>query len=139
MAYADTFVESVDYNPPASVFPNVADASYSITITTLGAGFFQPDYITEGPVFGTLSVNITGLVPFTNGQTFTLTGHANDGVVDGFDRTFVALRDIQVFDAKMNPLGTVTSGRVVSGVPEPGSVLLILAGIAALSRARRSL
>ena len=53
----------------------------------------------------------SGRVPFTNGQVFTLTGEASDGVSEALiDRSYIALVDILVFDPAMNPLGTVTSG-----------------------------
>jgi hypothetical protein len=96
---------------------------------TLGAGLFELQFSAGRGNFGGTSANCVtgsapcvansfGLVPFTSGRVFTLTADVNEGVDDSsLDRSFVVLKlnDIQVFDPAMNPLGTVTSGRVVVG------------------------
>jgi hypothetical protein len=144
MAYADAIVVSPVYRPPDQDFLDQADASFSVMITTLGAGFFELSFSAgEGNIGGfglsigcvtggaPCSANIFQPVPFTNGQVFTVTAEVHESASESdADRSYVALNDIQVFDPAMNPLGTVTSGRVVVGaVPEPGSLALVLAGV----------
>jgi hypothetical protein len=66
------------------------------------------------------------MMSFSDGQVFTLTASPDEGVSEWqFDRSFVALTDILVFDTQMRPAGVVTSGRDVTAVPEPPSSLTV--------------
>ena len=131
LAYANAEAREETYLPQFGLsFIESADASFSVDFTTQGTGFFQPSYFLAGDR-GTLSGPF-GIVPFTDGQTFTVTGSAGEGISeDSLRQSFVGLTSIQVFDPAMNPLGIITSGQLIQGAtPEPSTFLLLLSGIA---------